>query len=167
MDTITIGVRRKTRRSEKLIRGAMIGFAVLFLLQAIVFSRGFMLPCFCMAIAYFIYAGVSKREYEYTLEDERLFIDRVSDHGRARLHEIPFADVEVIARPDAQSVAAYRKGGSISLPKHDYTSYDEDVPYYTVIAREDGKREKLLLDLTREAIAAIRRKNPACLVDIE
>lgn len=45
MDQIVIGVKRRGRPSERIIRGAMIFFAVFFLLQGIMFSTGFMLPC--------------------------------------------------------------------------------------------------------------------------
>ena len=45
------------------------------------------------------------------------------------------------------------------MKKYDYTSYADGVPWYTLIAREDGETVKLLLDLNDEAIRAIRRSN--------
>ena len=46
------------------------------------------------------------------------------------------------------------------MHKEDYTSYREDVPYYTMIVRDEPKPLKLLLDLTPEAIRLIRRRRP-------
>ena len=60
----------------------MAALAVVFLLQAIMFSTGFMLPCFLMTLCYFWFSYASKREYEYTLDENSLKIERVSDRGR-------------------------------------------------------------------------------------
>ena len=161
MDTIVIGVRRRGRPSEKLFRGVMIGLAALFLAEGILFSTGFMLPCFLMVLTYFWYSHASKREWEYTLENGRMRIERVSDRGRTVLHDFSLADIEVLASPDDPSVARYRKGGEEQIPRFDYTSYNEDTPYFTMIVAGNGKKIKLLLDLTGEAVSYIRRANRA------
>ena len=46
------------------------------------------------------------------------------------------------------------------LKKYDYTSYDEDTPYYTMIIREDGHKIKLLLDLNEELLHAMKTQYP-------
>lgn len=160
-ETIVISVSRKTRPSETLLRRLMAALGVLFLLMGIMFSTGFMLPCALMVLCYYIYRHASKREYEYTLEDETLKIDRVSDRGRRELYEIPFSRILLLCRPDAPEAMPYKKGGSVKVNKEDFTSYREDVPYYTMIVRDDPKPLKLLLDLTPEAIRMIRRSVPA------
>ena len=106
-------------------------------------------------------SGISarKREYEYTLDEESLKIERVSDHGRSLLYEIPYGSITLVCRPDAAEAAPYRKGGGIRVKKEDYTSYREDVPYYTVIVRDEPRMLKLLMDLTPEGIRFLRRKN--------
>ena len=161
MEPIVIAVRRKRRKSESLIRGAMIALAALFLLEGILFSRGFMLPCFLMTLACFLYGFATRREYEYTLEEGLIRIERVTDYGRRCLHEIRYDRIELLTRPDSPEAAPYKKGGSVRVRKYDYTSYEEEVPYYTLIAGENGQKYKFLLDLTPEAIARIRRCNPA------
>ena len=75
------------------------------------------------------------------------------------LHEIPWTSVKLLCRPDAPEALPYKKGGSIPIKKVDYTSYKEEIPYYTMIAEEDGKPLKLLLDLNDDAIRLIRRRN--------
>jgi hypothetical protein len=160
MDTLVYSVSRKERSSEKLLRGTMIALAVLFLIEGILFSTGFMLPCFLSAMAYFWYAHASRREWEYTMDRDSLRIERVSDRGRFVLHEIKLTDVELLCRPDDPAAAPYRKGGTVKIKKYDYTSYRDDVPYYTMIASEEGERIKLLLDLTPEAIARVRHRAP-------
>ena len=59
---MVISVKRKGRPSEKALRGIMIGLAVLFLLQGIILSTGFMLPCLLTTGAYFWYSWASRRE---------------------------------------------------------------------------------------------------------
>ena len=47
----------------------------------------------------------------------------------------------------------YRKeGGSIRLTKYDYTSYEEDTPFYTMIITENREKIKLLLDLNEDML---------------
>ena len=156
-ETIVISVSRVTRRRDILLRRTMAVLAVVFLLQAIAFSRAFMLPCFLMTLCWFWFSAASKREYEYTLDQKELKIERVSDRGRRVLHEIPLSAIQLLCAPDAPEALPYKKGGSIPVRKVDYTSYREDVPYYTMIVREGGKPLKLLLDLNAEAIRLIRR----------
>ena len=159
MDRISIHVRRTVRPSERVLKGAMLALAILFLLLGILLSRGMMLPCFLMAMAWLWYGHATRRDYEYVLENEVLKVDRLMERGRVTLHEIPFREFQILARPDDPAVALYRKGGGEKVKKYDYTSYADGVPWYTLIAREDGETVKLLLDLNDEAIRAIRRSN--------
>ncbi len=159
MDTIIIPVQRKIKASEKMLRGIMIALAVLFLLQGILLSRSFMLPCLLMAGLAIWYSVTIRREFEYILEEGWIRIYRVNDRGRFLQHEFSMEDIVALATPEDPAVAAYRKGGSEKIRKFDYTSYQENVPYYTMIVAKDGTRIKLLLDLTREAIERIRRAN--------
>ena len=160
-ETVVISVSRKGRPSETLLRRVMAGLSVLCLLQAVVFSTGFMLPCFLAAIGYYWLRFASRKEYEYTLGEETLKIERVSDHGRSLHYEIPYGEILLVCEPDAAEAMPYKKGGEIPVHKKDYTSYREGVPYYTVIVRDKPRPLKLLLDLTPEAIRLLRRKNRA------
>ena len=157
-ETIVISVSRKTRRAEVFLRRLMAALAILFLAQGILLSTGFMLPCFLTALCYYWYRHASRREYEYTLEDGRLKIERVSSFGRRELYEIPFDQIELLCDPDAPEAAPYRQDGTVKVKKEDYTSYRDGVPYYTMIVRDSPRKLKLLLDLTPEAIRMIRRQ---------
>lgn len=158
-DVVVVSVSRKTRPSETLLRRLTAALSVLFLLQAVLFSTAFMLPCFLSALFYYWYGHVSKREYEYTLEDRFLKIDRVSDRGRVRLYEIPADQIFLVCAPDAPEALPYRKNGSVKVKKEDYTSYRDGVPYYTVLVRDEPKPLKLLLDMTPEALRLLRSWN--------
>ena len=158
-ETITISVSRVIRPREVLLRRLMAALAVVFLLQGIALSTGFMLPCFLMTLCWFWFSHAVKREYEYTLDAGVLRIERVSDRGRRVLHEIPYTAISLLCRPDAPEAAPYRKGGSVPVRRKDYTSYREDVPYWTMIVKDGDKPLKLLLDLDEEAVRAVRRRN--------
>ena len=61
-----------------------------------------------------------------------------------------------------EAVAKYRKdGGGVRLPKFDYTSYEDDIPYYTMIVIEDREKKKLLLDLNQELLFALKKQYPS------
>ena len=71
------------------------------------------------------------------------------------------SSLETVAPHWHESVARYkRNGGTEKLKKYDYTSYDDDTPYYTMIIREDGHKIKLLLDLNEELLHAMKTQCP-------
>lgn len=159
---IVTQVKRKKKKMSGLLRTSMIFFAVLFVLMGIIFSRGFMLPGFLMVVLYFVYDILSQKDYEYTLENGVLSIDVIYGRKyRKHRHDLKLQELEVLAPNWHDAVAKYRiKGGTERLRKYDYTSYDDDIPYYTMIIKEDGKKIKLLLDLTDEMIQRIKHSYP-------
>lgn len=159
---IVTEVHRPKRSSAKVLEIIMIVLAVIMLLAGIVFSRGFFLPCFLMAGLYFIYDRNAVKDYEYIYEDKVLTIDVIKGRvSRQTAHEIPMEDVVVVAEHNDEAVARFRKGAEEgNLPKFDYTSYNDQVPYYTMIAVEDGRRIKLLLDLDEAMLSEMKRQFP-------
>ncbi len=155
---ITAQVKRKKKAGAGLLKGVMIVFGVLFILMGIMFSRGFMLSGFLLVVLYFIYDTFSRKEYEYTLEGMTFSISVIwGGHYRKEAHVLNLQEMEVVAPNWHESVAKYRlKGGSERLHKYDYTSYDDDIPYYTMIIMEDKKKIKLLLDLNEEMLDRMR-----------
>lgn len=129
----------------------MVFFAVVFVLMGITISQAFMLAGFCLAGLYSIYGTFCQRDYEYTLENDTLTIDVIyGNKYRKTAHELDLRELEMIAPHWHQAVAKYKKnGGTEHLKKYDYTSYEEDTPYYTMIIKEDGRKIKLLLVLTQ------------------
>lgn len=162
MHTTIRQVSRKRSSLAPILTGSMILFGVLFLLAGITLDRGFMLPCFLMAALYYVYGILSRREYEYTFKDHTLTIDGI--YGRSLRRNdlvIDFDEMVVLAPHDAEIVADYRKGGR-KQPKHkyDFTSYEEGVPYYTLILRSDGELCKVLLDLDEDVLEYLKRRYP-------
>jgi len=155
-------VHRERGPSGRILKAAMVVFAVLFLFCGIFLSRGFMLPCFLMAALYFVYDLAYQKDYEYVLEDGHFTITVIrGKRHRTAAHEIDLQDMIVTAPHDHPSVDAWRKGsGNRSAVKYDYTSYRPGVPYYTMICREDGKEYKFLLDLTDEMLEQMKREFP-------
>lgn len=155
-------VKRKPKAMTKTLRRLMAGFATFFVLLGIVVSQGFMLPGFLLALLYFIYDIFSQKEYEYALEGTSFTIDVIlGKRYRKTAHVLELGAMETVAPNRHDAVAKYRKGtGTVKLPKYDYTSYDEETPYYTMIAMEDRKKIKLLLDLNEEMLQALKRAYP-------
>ena len=155
-------VKRKPKKMTKLLKVIIVVFAVFFVLLGIVVSQGFMLPGFLMVLLYFIYDVFSQKEYEYTLEDDQLMIDViVGKRYRRTAHELDLKDLEVVAPNLHNAVAKYRKNaGGIKLRKYDYTSYEEDIPYYTMIIMENREKIKILLDLSDNMLREMKRKYP-------
>lgn len=155
-------VSRKKKSMSGILRKAMIIFAVFFVILGITISQSFMLAGFLLAALYFVYDVFSQKDYEYTLESDTLTIDVIYGKKYRKTAHVPYLkNMEVTAPHWHESVAKYKKnGGTEKLKKYDYTSYDDEVPYYTMIVTEDGNKIKLLLDLTDEMLHTIKTLHP-------
>lgn len=155
-------VSRKKKSMSGILRKVMVIFAVLFVVLGITISQSFMLAGFLLAGLYFVYDVFSRKDYEYTLENDVLTIDVIyGKKYRKTAHILELRNMEVTAPHWHESVARYKKnGGTEKIKKYDYTSYDDDVPYYTMIVTEDGNKIKLLLDLTEEMLHTIKTQHP-------
>ena len=155
-------VSRKKKSMSGVLRKVMILFAVIFVIMGIAISQSFMLAGFLLAALYFVYDVFSQKDYEYTLENDQLSIDVIyGKKYRKTAHVLELKNLEVVAPHWHESVAKYKKnGGTEQLKKFDYTSYDDNIPYYTMIIKEDGHKIKLLLDLTEEMIHTMKAQHP-------
>ena len=159
---LTAQVTRKKKAGTGALKAVMIIFGVLFVLMGIMFSRGFMLPGFLIVGLYFIYDVYSQKEYEYTLEGVKFTISVIlGKRHRREVHDLTLQELEVVAPNWHESVARYLlKGGTEKLKKYDYTSYEDDIPYYTMIIMDGRRKIKILLDLNSEMLHAMKRICP-------
>ncbi len=155
-------VHRRVKTSTKILAKTMIVLCVLFLLAGIVLDRGMLFLSLLTAGMYFIHEAYSVKDFEYVMEGERFTITVIHGNRRRREeHVLNLREMEAVAPNWHEAVAKYRlKGGTEKLPKYDYTSYDPDVPYYTMIIMEKQKKIKLLLDLPEDMLQAMKRINP-------
>lgn len=151
---ITAEVKRRPKKNQRMLKNIMIVLGIFFVLIGVLLNRGFMLPGFCMVALYYFFTYRSKVDYEYVLEDGKFRVDIIRGaQSRENIHMIDVSEIEVIAPHADPAVAKYRKnGGSEQIPKYDYTSYDDNIPYYTMIAYEGKQKIKLLLDLNDELL---------------
>lgn len=159
---ITQQVKRKAKPFAKALSIIMVVLAVVLVILAIIFDTGLMLPAFLFAALYYVFSINGDKEYEYTMENGTLTIDVIRGKRRRKTaHTLMLKDIEVVAPNWHEAVAKYRKnGGTESLKKYDYTSYEDDIPYYTMITYEDNEKIKLLLDLNHNMLEAIKRVYP-------
>ena len=152
-------VHRRVKTSTKVLKKVMIFLCVLFILAGIVLDRGMMFLALLMAGLYFLYDAYSEKDYEYVLDGNTFTITVIYAKRRRReVHELDIKKMEVVAPNWHEAVAKYRRnGGTQKLPKYDYTSYEPDIPYYTMIIMENRRKIKLLLDLEEDMIRAMKR----------
>ena len=155
-------VIRRPKPLTGILRVIMIIFAAILLLLGVTISQGFMLPGFLLVVLYYFYNTYSQKEYEYILEDNHLTIDVIfGKKHRRSAHYLDMDALEVLAPNWHNAVAKYRKnGGTIRLAKYDYTSYEEDTPFYTMIITENREKIKILLDLSDSMLQMIKRRYP-------
>ena len=155
-------ISRKKKSMSGVLRKVMILFAVIFVIMGIAISQSFMLAGFLLAALYFVFDIFSQKDYEYTLENDQLSIDVIyGKKYRKTAHVLNLEEMEVTVPHYHEKVAKYKKNtGTEKLKKYDYTSYEDDVPYYTMIIRENGRKIKLLLDLTEEMLHTMKTQFP-------
>lgn len=156
-------VKRKQKKMTGVLRKLMVVFGVFFVLLGIMISQAFMLAGFLLVALYFVFDVLSRKEYEYILDGKTLTIDVIYGKRYSKTaHIIDMTEMEVTAPNRHEAVAKYRKdGGGVRLPKFDYTSYEDDIPYYTMIVIEDREKKKLLLDLNQELLFALKKQYPS------
>ena len=155
-------VSRKKKSMSGVLCVVMIIFAVLFVVMGITISQAFMLLGFLLAGLYFVFDIFSQKDYEYMMENGQFEIDVIyGKKYRKTAHILELSNLETVAPHWHESVAKYKKnGGTEQLKKFDYTSYDDNIPYYTMIIKEDGRKIKLLLDLTEEMLHTMKTQHP-------
>ncbi len=160
-DEIIQMVSRVPKKGAGLLRMLMLIFGVLFLLAGVMLDRGFMLPCFLMVALYYLYRTFSVKDYEYILDGRTFSVDRILGKAyRRRALEVDLEDMTVLAPHAHEAVAAWRKGSGKRFQKEDFTSYREDIPYYTMILEKEGDTLKVLLDLNDEMLQRLKYLYP-------
>ena len=156
-------VKRKQKKMTGVLRKLMVVFGVIYVLLGIMISQAYMLAGFLLVALYYVFDVLSRKEYEYILDGKTLTIDVIyGKRYRKTAHIIDMTEMEVTAPNRHEAEAKYRKaGGGDRLPKFDYTSYEDDIPYYTMIVIEDREKKKLLLDLNQKLLFALKKQYPS------
>lgn len=155
-------VNRKAKPMTSVLRKSMIIFSVIFIVLGIFISQSFMLPGALLVLLYFFYDVRSDRSYEYTMEGDEFSIAVIlGKRRRKQEQELNLQYMEVLAPHWHEAVEKYRKdGGNIKLPKYDYTSYEPEIEYYTMIIENGQRKVKLLLDLDEDMLRILKQKFP-------
>ena len=171
MNEIVVRVRKKERMGARPMQSMVITFAILFLILTVTVSRGFFVLFLLCGVGWFLTSSFSRKEYEYRYRDPYLEIITIKGGGRQVLsHSLYLGDLIVVAPHAHEAVLQYRQNGGGVTQKFDYTSYDDDIPYYTMIIDEevkgkDGepgekKKRKFLLDLPPDMLREMKRRYP-------
>lgn len=163
---MTKHVSRKSKPMSKFYTRLLLFLSVMFILMGIALDRGMLLLSMLSVLLYWYSSYESSTDYEYHLSGRIFAVDVIKGkQRRKRVQEPDLDQLEVIAPNWHDAVGKYRKkGGTVKLKKYDYTSYDDDIPFYTMIISDEGKKIKLLLDLDEEWLRAIKRKYPSKVV---
>ncbi len=160
-DDVIQMVSRVPKRGAAMLRILMLILSTLFLLAGVMLDRGFMLPCFLMAALYYLFKVLSVKDYEYILSGRIFSVDRILGKSyRRRVLEVNLDDMTVLAPHDSEAVSPWRKGGAKHCQKEDFTSYRDDVNYYTMILEKEGDTMKVLLDLGDEMLQRLKYLYP-------
>ncbi|MCD7865743.1 MAG: hypothetical protein LUG54_06975 [Clostridiales bacterium] len=159
---LTQQVQRKKKKNSRLLSTLMVVFAIIFVLCGVIFSNSFFLAAFCLAFLYYMFTFFSDRAYEYNFENEAFSIDVIRGKRRRSTEQyLYYKDLEVVAPPDHELVLKYKKkGGTEHIKKYDYTSYEEGIPYYTMIITRNDEKIKLLLDLDEQTLRFLKLRYP-------
>lgn len=159
---LTKQVKKKRKKFTKVLSVSMVVLAIIMVLMGIIFESGFFLPAMLILILYYFYSINSDREYEYNFETNMFTVDVIRGKRKRKTEQaLYYENIEVVCPPDHELVQKYKKnGGTEKLKKYDYTSYREDVPYYTMIVQRNDEKIKVLLDLDEEVLRFLKLRYP-------
>ncbi|MCC8028539.1 MAG: hypothetical protein LIO75_01845 [Lachnospiraceae bacterium] len=159
---LTQQVQRRKKKNSRLLSTLMVVLAIILVLCGIAFDNSFFLPAFCLAFLYYVFTFFSDSAYEYNFENEAFSIDVIrGKRRRTTAHYLYYKNLEVVAPPDHELVLKYKKkGGTEHIKKYDYTSYEDGIPYYTMIITQNDEKIKLLLDLDEQTLRFLKLRYP-------
>lgn len=150
-------IHRQLTRKPKAIQNFFFAFFVLMLFLALRFHLLFLIPTF---IFFLMYRWTRKNldlEYDYTLVNNELDIDRVlGGKARRRMVTINLGQVLVLAPLGAPELERHSK-----LLLKDYSAADPENPPYIAICAVEGGGRRFALQLNHEMLELIRKQIPS------
>ncbi len=155
-------VNRRPKRFSKMLRALMLVFCVIFVAFGILFDSGFFFPAILLALLYFLYTASNNTGYEYTFYNDYFSVGVIRGRRRRRSEMVLYYDdMETVAPPNHETVLKYKKkGGTERIKKYDFTSYEDEIPYYTMIVKKGNRKIKVLLDLDEEILHFLKIRYP-------
>jgi len=159
---MTKHVSRATKRFSKAFTRILLAMSILFIFMGIILDRGMLFLSMLSVLLYWYSSYESIKDYEYHMEGNKLTVDVIKGkQRRKRMHELDLSEMEVLAPNWHEAVSKYRKnGGTEQIKKYDYTSYDDAIPFYTMIIYSERTKIKILLNLDEEWLWEIKRQYP-------
>lgn len=137
-----------------LLLGVLTG---LFAVIGILFQIIFLIPAIIFGFLTWLRKGYLHLEYEYIYTDGQISVDRILDAKRRKR----------IATYSPERLLCLAPKGSVALGHYprdiksaDYTSGDENVPYYVAVYQTDNGQLAVWLELPDEVVRDMRRLNP-------
>lgn len=149
-------IHRQLTRNPSAIQNFFFAFFALMVFLALMFHLLFLIPAF---IFFLMYRWTKKNldlEYDYTLVNNELDIDRVLG-GKARRHmeTINIGQVLMLAPLGAPELEQYGK-----LLLKDYSAADPENPPHIAVCAVEGGGRRYALQLNGEMLDLIRRQIP-------
>ena len=150
-------IHRQITRNPNAIQNFFFAFFALMVFLALMFHLLFLIPAF---ILFLMYRWTKKNldlEYDYTLVNNELDIDRVlGGKARRRMVTINLGLVLLLAPLGAPELEQYSK-----LLLKDYSAADPENPPYIAVCAIEGGGRRYALQLNSEMLDMIRRQIPS------
>lgn len=150
-------IHRQLTRNPKAIQNFFFALFALMAFFALMFHLLFLIPAFILFLMYRWSKKNLDLEYDYTLVNNELDIDRVlGGKARRRMVTIKLSQVIVLAPLGAPELERHSK-----LLLKDYSASDPENPPYIVVCAVDGGGRRFALQLNDEMFELIRKQIPS------
>ena len=150
-------VAKKSRPTDILIKGVVIGLTVFF------FILGLMVPVFLIAgviggVVIWLFLPNLSLEFEYLYVSKTLEIDKImSKSKRKKAVEYDLEKMEIFAQTGAYQLDNYK---NLQTVEKNYTSRENDRDVWIMIVHSGNEVHRVLLEPDEELITAIKNQYP-------
>ncbi len=150
---VEVMVPRNPKTSDAVIKGVSYGATVVFLLLTVVSSAFLMLFAAMLAVDLLLLPRLSV-EYEYLYVSRTLQIDKIfSKQTRKKAVEYDLEKMEIFAQEGAWQLDEYK---NLKTVTRDFTSGDAARVRWILIAHDEDKVDRVILEPNEELISAIK-----------
>lgn len=156
---IELLVKKKSKSTDILKKGLLIGSTALFLCAGILISPLFLVVALALGIVDYLFLPNFDLEYEYLYVNGELDIDKImSKQKRKRVARYDMKNVEIIAPQKSHELDSHKNNKNLKV--RDFSSGEENAKIFGMVVKGDKGMELVYFEPSEAILKDIQRIVP-------